>query len=169
MIGKLKGIVDFINTDHIVLDVSGVGYVIHCSSKVFNNIKLDCEAEILIQTIVREDGISLYGFLDRTEKTFFNHLIKIPGVGPKLAMTIVSSISPTDVTYTIQKGESELFLNISGVGKKLATRILNELKDKNFFTSNIENSSIKNLMEKNSLIILKPFFPGFEYFCVREL
>lgn len=131
MIGKLKGIIDSIFSDRIILDVSGVGYIINCSSKTLSNIANFGEAEsLLIHMQVKEDDISLYGFKETKELEWFNNLVTVQGIGPKLALTILSFLSPDELIYSISNRVKENFKQISGVGPKLVERIFTELTKK---------------------------------------
>lgn len=131
MIGKLKGIIDQIEHDRIILDVSGVGYIIYCSTKTIANLPLVGEkASFLIFMQVKEDDMSLYGFMDSLEKEWFENLITVQGIGPKLALTILSSIDAGQLVKAIIERCKETFKSISGVGPKLAERIFTELSKK---------------------------------------
>ena len=98
MIAKLRGIIDQISEDYIIIDVSGVGYLVYCSSKVLNKLSNKGQTdEILIQTIVREDQITLYGFKEENEKYWFDLLLKVQGVGAKTAFKAV--FAPVSYTH----------------------------------------------------------------------
>lgn len=134
MIGKLKGIVDTVDRDYLILDVAGVGYIVFCSSRTLSNLPAKGEAaSLLIETHVREDSINLYGFKDAAEKEWFKELITVKGVGPKLALAILGALSPTKLSQALAAKDKAAFKQISGVGPKLAERILTELKDKMVF------------------------------------
>jgi Holliday junction DNA helicase RuvA len=131
MIGKLKGIVDHIAKDHLILDVNGVGYIVFCSNITFNKIKSIGELiTLLIEMHVREDHISLYGFAEEEERFWFKSLITVKGVGAKLALNILSNLSPINIAKAININDKTTFKHVNGVGLKLAERILTELKDK---------------------------------------
>jgi Holliday junction DNA helicase RuvA len=131
MIGKLKGIIDTVESDHAILDVSGVGYLVLCSPRTLRAIGSVGEAaSLIIETHVREDNISLFGFIDRIERDWFKELINVKGVGSKLAFAILGSLSPDKLSLAIVSKDKQAFKNISGVGPKLAERIMIELKDK---------------------------------------
>ncbi len=139
MIGKLKGIIDSISEDHLLLDVNGVGYIIYCSSKTLSNIGTVKEScSLLTHMQVREDDISLYGFKNSEEKEWFNNLITVQGIGAKLALTILSMLTPKELAHSIVNRSKEDFKHISGIGPKLAERIFTELSKKaNLFYSSI--------------------------------
>lgn len=131
MIGKLKGIVDSISGSQIVLDVGGVGYVVMCSGRTLRNIGGVGEAASLrIETHVREDAINLYGFADSTEQDWFKLLTTVQGVGAKVAMSILSTVSPEQLTNAIAAQDKSVLTQADGVGPKLALRLVTELKDK---------------------------------------
>ena len=131
MIGKLKGILDSIGEDHVILDVNGVGYVAHCSSRTLQNLPGIGEALTLsIETYVREDMIRLYGFRDDLERDWFRLLQSVQGVGAKAALAILSVVAPDKLGFVIAAQDKAALTQADGVGPKLAARILTELKDK---------------------------------------
>ncbi len=132
MIGWLKGrLQDADQPGQVVLDVQGVGYLVEVSLATFFEIETHpAEVALLIHTIVREDAFLLYGFIDQQERALFRALIKVNGVGPKLAMTILSSISPDDFIQSIQDENTPMLVKLPGIGKKTAERLMVEMKDK---------------------------------------
>lgn len=130
MIAKLRGIVDSIFEDSCVIDVSGVGYLVSASSKTLAKLVRGTEVSLLIETVVREDSISLYGFYDPFEKEWFNTLTKVQGVGAKVCLSILSALSAKELAVAVSAQDKSLFLRASGVGPKLAARLVTELKDK---------------------------------------
>jgi Holliday junction DNA helicase RuvA len=131
MIGKLKGILDTIESDYVILDVGGVGYIIHASAKTIAQLpSLNQAASFLINMQVKEDDISLYGFISKIEQEWFDNLIMVQGIGPRLALTILSSLEPNSLIAAILERNKEAFKHISGVGPKLAERIFTELTKK---------------------------------------
>lgn len=131
MIGKLRGILEVIESDRVILDVSGVGYIINCSSKTLASIPNIGEiASFLIHMQVKEDDISLYGFSNAVEQEWFNNLTTVQGIGAKLALVILSALDPSQLIETIINKSKEDFKHISGVGPKLAERIFIELNKK---------------------------------------
>jgi Holliday junction DNA helicase RuvA len=129
MIGKLRGKIDSIAEDKLILDVSGVGYNIYASSRTLAPLDLGQEISLIIETIVREDHIHLYGFSTQIEKTWFNELCKVKGVGNKVALKILGALSIEDIILAINSGDKTLFSKTPGIGPKLALRIVSELKD----------------------------------------
>lgn len=130
MIGKLKGKIDACFNDYVIIDVSGVGYLVYCSSKTLNKLVVNEFCQLFIETHVREDHINLYGFLSLEEKAFFNLLQLVNGIGTRMALAILSNLSPEQIQSAIARRDKEPFKAISGVGLKLAERIIIELKDK---------------------------------------
>ena len=131
MIGKLKGVVDSYGEDFVVLDVHGVGYLVHCSSRTLQNLAPAGEAAVLsIETHVREDMIRLYGFRSDAEREWFRLLQTVQGVGAKVALGILSALDPGALSTAIATGDRTAVARGPGVGPKLAARIVAELKDK---------------------------------------
>ena len=130
MIGKLKGIVDTIGDGFLIIDVAGVGYYVFASSKTCAQTAAGEAVEFLIETHVREDHIHLYGFANAGEKDWFNLLLNVQGVGTKVALAILSLHSPQDLVAAIASQDKTAFARVSGIGPKLAQRIVTELKDK---------------------------------------
>jgi Holliday junction DNA helicase RuvA len=131
MIGKLKGKIDTILDDKLILDVGGVGYNVYVSFKTLSLMrdKIGKDITILIETIVREDHIHLYGFANQIEKTWFNELCKVSGVGNKVGLKILGAMSIDDIILALNSGDKTLFSKVPGIGPKLALRIVSELKD----------------------------------------
>ena len=130
MIGKLKGSVDSICEDHILLDVNGVGYLVYLTIRTLSSLKLGSTLVLYINMHVREDHINLYGFETLKEKETYLILQTVGGVGTRMAMQILSRFSPTELARAIYNRDKDLLRTISGVGLKLAERLLIELKDK---------------------------------------
>lgn len=142
MIGKLTGKIEILNNESIIIDVSGVGYLVHVSSKTIEKLETLTTASLLIETHVREDSIQLFGFLSLEEKDCFIKLNMVSGVGTKVALCILSSLSPYEIATAIASKDKEAFRSISGIGPKLAERILLELKDKSFITRGFNIASV---------------------------
>lgn len=132
MIGKLKGVIDDIGEDHVVIDVHGVGYVAHCSTRTLGRLPGPGEAATLfIETHVREDMIRLYGFETVLEREWFRMLMaNVQGVGAKVALAILSTLSPSELASAIALRDIAMVSRAPGVGKKVAERIVTELKNK---------------------------------------
>lgn len=129
MIGKLKGIVDSIYEEYLILDVNGVGYRVFCSSKILSSIEIGSSLSLTIQTIVREDAIMLFGFLNDYEKAWFETLCKVNGIGNKMALKIMGALTIDEILIAIDSQDSKMFCRAPGVGQKIASRIITELKD----------------------------------------
>ena len=132
MIGKLKGTVDEIDEDHCVVDVHGVGYVAYCSARTLAALPATGEAVVLfIETYVREDMIRLYGFQSGLEREWFRLLMNnVQGVGAKVALAVLSTMAPADLANAIALRDIAMVSRAPGVGKKVAERIVTELKNK---------------------------------------
>ena len=131
MIGKLKGTIDSYGEDYIILDVHGVGYLVHCSAKTLTALPPTGEAATLsIETHVREDLIRLYGFRSDQEREWFRLLQTVQGVGAKVALAILSALEPGALATALGTGDKAMIGRAPGVGPKLAQRIVTELKDK---------------------------------------
>lgn len=131
MIGKLRGVVDSLHEDHVILDVHGVGYVVFCSTRALQKLPRAGEAAVLaIETQVREDAIRLFGFLSDGERDWFRLLQSVQGVGSKVALAILSILPPDELSAAIALQDKTAVSRAPGVGPKLAARIVAELKDK---------------------------------------
>ena len=131
MIARLKGIVDEIGDDWAIIDVGGVGYFVFCPGKTLQALPKTGESVVLhIETHVREDHIHLYGFLTGGEKEWFGRLQSVQGVGARVALAILSVLTPPELAQAIAGQDRTMIGRASGVGPKLATRIVTELKDK---------------------------------------
>jgi Holliday junction DNA helicase RuvA len=131
MIGKLKGVIDSYGDDFIVLDVNGVGYLVHCSARTLQELPAAGEPAVLsIETHVREDQIRLFGFLTDVEREWFRLLQTVQGVGAKVALSVLSTLKPADLANAIALRDKAMVARTPGVGPKVAERIVTELKDK---------------------------------------
>lgn len=132
MIGKLKGTLDEIDEDTCVVDVHGVGYVVHCSTRTLASLPSPGEAVVLfIDTYVREDMIRLYGFQTALEREWFRLLMNnVQGVGAKVALAVLSTLAPADLANAIALRDIAMVSRAPGVGKKVAERIVTELRTK---------------------------------------
>ncbi|MGH6859713.1 MAG: Holliday junction branch migration protein RuvA [Phyllobacterium sp.] len=131
MIGKLKGTVDEIGEDHVIVDVHGVGYVVFCSMRTLSNLPGPGEAVVLlIETYVREDLIRLYGFATALEREWFRLLQGVQGIGAKVALSVLGTLGPSDLANAIALRDIAMVSRAPGVGKRVAERIVTELKNK---------------------------------------
>lgn len=131
MIGKLSGIIDSFGDKYLLLDVQGVGYVVYASRRTLTRIgQIGDAAQVLTDMQVREDSMTLYGFADAAEQQWFRLLNSVQGVGAKVALGILSVCPPERLGVIIAAQDKAAITQADGVGPKLATRILTELKDK---------------------------------------
>ncbi len=131
MIGKLKGTIDEIGDDHIVLDVHGVGYIAFCSIRTLASMPGVGEAAILlIETHVREDAIRLFGFTSSLERDWFRLLQSVQGVGAKVALSVLGTLTPSELASAIALRDLAMLSRAPGVGKRVAERLVTELKNK---------------------------------------
>ena len=131
MIGKLNGIVDSQGEDFVILDVQGVGYIVHCSGRTLQKLPRPGEAAVLaIETQMREDSIKLFGFASETERDWFRLLQSVQGVGAKVALAIQTVLDVAELASAIACQDKAAIARAPGVGPKLAARIASELKDK---------------------------------------
>jgi len=130
MISRLKGIIDGIDTDSAIIDVNGVGYLVFASGRTLSRLVLGEAATLEVETHVREDHIHLYGFADSAERDWFRLLTTVQGVGAKVALAMLGIMSPDELLQAIAAADKAAITRAPGVGPKLATRILTELKDK---------------------------------------
>ena len=131
MIAKLRGKLDSFGEDWCIIDVNGVGYHVFCSARTLNNLNgIGEEVTLLIETHIREDHFHLFGFATELERDWFRLVQTVQGVGAKVALAILSTISPDELSNSIAAQDKTVVGRGSGVGPKLATRIIHELKDK---------------------------------------
>lgn len=143
MIGKLKGLVDSFDDDHVLIDCGGVCYQAFCSSRTLQSLPRVGEAAVVfIETIVREDMIRLYGFSSESEKAWFNLLMTVQGVGARVALAILSALSPSEISSAIALQDKAMIGRANGVGPKLAVRLVTELKGKVPATGGIDAGTL---------------------------
>ena len=131
MIAQLTGRVDAIGEGSCIIDVNGVGYLVHASTRTLSALpQAPATAKILVETHVREDAIVLYGFADSAERDWFRLLTTVQGVGAKVALAILSTLSPSELVGAIAAGDRASVTRAPGVGAKLAVRVLTELREK---------------------------------------
>lgn len=130
MIAQLRGRVAQIEDGRCVIDVNGVGYLVQASTRTLAALPNDAPVTVLVETQVREDAILLFGFVDAAEREWFRLLTTVQGVGAKVALSILSALSPADLIGAIQAGDRGALTRASGVGAKLAVRLLTELREK---------------------------------------
>jgi Holliday junction DNA helicase RuvA len=131
MIAKLTGRLDTVARDHAVIDVGGVGYLVHSPTRTLAALPAPGETvSIAVETLVRENAIDLYGFTDPAERDWFRLLMTVQGVGPKAALSLLSALNAADLASAIGNEDKAMLTRADGVGPKLATRLASELKDK---------------------------------------
>ena len=131
MIGKLKGVIDSYGEDNVILDVNGVGYLVHCSARTLQELPPAGQvATLSIETYVREDQIRLFGFMTDVEREWFRLLQTVQGVGAKVALAVLGTLKPADLASAIAMRDKAMVARTPGVGPKVAERIVTELTDK---------------------------------------
>lgn len=132
MIAKLSGLIDSTGTNYVIIDVNGVGYLVYASSRTLSRIgsAKGTPVSLLIETHVREDQITLYGFADAAEKEWYLILCTVQGVGAKVAQAILGVIPAEQLPVVIASQDKAALRQVDGVGEKLAVRIVTELKEK---------------------------------------
>ena len=131
MIGKLKGVIDSYGEDNVILDVNGVGYLVHCSARTLQELPPAGQvATLSIETYVREDQIRLFGFMTDVEREWFRLLQTVQGVGAKVALAVLGTLKPADLASAIAMRDKAMVARTPCVGTKVAERIVTELKDK---------------------------------------
>jgi Holliday junction DNA helicase RuvA len=130
MIGKLTGLIDSVAADHAILDVAGVGYLVHCPSSTLSRLQAGAGASLMIETRVTDETIRLYGFFSAEEREWFRLLQTVQNVGARVALNILSALSARELERALALGDKAVIGRAQGIGPKLATRIVTELKDK---------------------------------------
>jgi Holliday junction DNA helicase RuvA len=131
VIAKLTGRVEAVEADRCVIDVNGVGYLVHASTRTLSALpQAPALVAVLTEMQVREDAITIYGFADPAERDWFRLLTTVQGVGAKVALNILSALSPRDLVAAIQAGDRGALTRAQGVGARLAVRLLTELREK---------------------------------------
>ena len=152
MIGYLKGRITEVDDEYCIVDVGGVGYVIHCAENILQQLRKETDSDrdvkLITRLIHREDVLDLYGFLRKDEYTLFNMLLRVSGVGPKQALKILGMAETTHIIKAIVTGDNSFLTQLSGIGKKRAEQIIFDLKEKlshSFRESHFETSSVHAL------------------------
>lgn len=154
MISQLRGKVAARMLDGVVLDVGGVGYRIQTTLRALR--KATGAEEVMLDTYlhVREDALQLYGFADPAERELFEHFLSVSGVGPKVALAILSGSTPSDLRRAIVLEDTTRFVAIPGIGKKTAERVVLELKEKIGPVDALPGSSEQELVARDALVEL---------------
>jgi holliday junction DNA helicase RuvA len=144
MIGKLRGVVDSAGEDSVIVDVGGVGYVVHCSARTLQGLPAAGEAvSLAIETHVREDQIRLFGFASDAEREWFRLLQTVQGVGAKVALSILGTLRPADLATAVAMRDKAAIARSPGVGPKVAERVVTELKDKAAAFATVDPAAIR--------------------------
>jgi holliday junction DNA helicase RuvA len=157
MIGSLNGTIDLLFHPHVLIDVNGVGYKVLVCENVYSNLKLGEKIKLYIYTHVREDELSLFGFLQAEDLRLFESLIGVSGIGPKTALNIFSFGSKSDIESAIIKGDVSFFTSVPRLGTKNAQKIIIELKNKMGGLSELDLSGKDFEQNKEVTDVLKTF------------
>jgi len=158
MIGQLKGVLVEKAAPGLVIDVHGVGYEVSAPMSTFYKLP-ETGQSVLLHThfVVREDVQLLYGFFDKSERALFRALIKVNGVGPKMALTILSGIDDREFIHCVNNGDTGTLVKLPGVGKKTAERLIIEMRDK---LSDFDVSGVTGETEKHGKVVGLPALKG---------
>jgi len=154
MISQLTGILDSIETNNIVVDVSGVGYKVNVPTSILGRLpKIGDSLKIFTYQVVREDANELYGFLRKEERHLFSILLSVSGIGPKMAIGLMSGIKMEDLVVAITRGNVDLLTSVPGIGLKTAQRLIIELKEKVAKAYSVAGGDIaRGMPDENPLI-----------------
>lgn len=130
MITSIQGNVIRLGEDHLVVEVGGIGYRVYVPIQIFNGLHMGKQISLLTEMIVREDSITLYGFKEQEELGLFQELIRVNGVGPRLALETLSTHSPDMIKRAVLNKQEEIFSQVAGIGKKTAQKIILSLEDR---------------------------------------
>jgi Holliday junction DNA helicase RuvA len=157
MIGKLRGLVDSVDGDAVILDVGGVGYLVQCSARTLQSLpRPGAAAALAIETQVREDAIRLFGFGSDAERDWFRLLQSVPGVGAKVALAILGVLSAGDLGTAIALQDRAMIARAPGVGPRLAARITTELKGKGPTLGGLDQEAVRLASEEAAPSAPKP-------------
>lgn len=155
MIGKLSGLVDELYNDSVVVDVNGVGYLVFLPQKNLYSLTLGSKISLYIHTHVREDSLKLFGFIDKDDLNCFMKLQDVPKIGAKVALLIMGTLSAVELVTAIALDDEDSLLKVPGVGKKVAQRIIAELKNKILIENNNVVAKVStNLEHSGNLAML---------------
>ena len=153
MITQIKGRIKEKNPTYVVIDCSGVGYLLHISLNTFSSLPESEAITLYAHLSVKEDSHTLYGFIDKTEREIFRLLISVSGVGPSIARTMLSSMSSEEIQQAIASENIALIQSVKGIGAKTAQRVIIDLKDKILKTFDLDSISvIKNNTNKDEAL-----------------
>jgi Holliday junction DNA helicase RuvA len=157
MIGKLSGVVDSFGPDWVLIDVHGVGYLVHCSAKTLEALPARGEAAALfIETQIREDQIRLIGFMAEVEREWFRLLLAVQGVGAKVALAVLGTLKASELASAVALNDKAMIARAPGVGPKMAARIAAELKDRAPALSGIDIGVVRLQSQLGDKVAPKP-------------
>ena len=159
MIGKLSGLVDAITDDGVILDVNGVGYLVQSPASTLSRLTVGAHTTLLIEMKVSDDAIRLYGFASAEEREWFRLLQTVQNVGSKVALAVLSTLSPRELQRALALGDKAMIGRAPGVGPKLALRIATEMKDKapSMMAHGVDGpQALAPLLERASVLALGP-------------
>ena len=151
MIGKLTGSINLITEDSCILDVQGVGYLVYTPLSTLEKIRDLPTLSFFIETVVKEDSITLYGFTSPLEQTWFRLLRTVQGVGARVALTLLSSFSPAVLYDIILEEDKSTLTKADGIGAKLALRVITELKDRLFKSPHLKGEGSSTISSSNPI------------------
>lgn len=141
MIASISGIIINKNPTSLIVEANGVGYLVYVTSEVVASVNINDSIKLMTYMVVREDTQALYGFLTMAEHRLFSMFVSVSGIGPKVALAILSSARTEELKIAIGRGDSAIFTTISGVGQKTAERLILELKNKIGFSADMADGS----------------------------
>lgn len=146
MYAYITGTIEEADLNGVVIDNNGIGYYIQCPSNVMNSVSVGQNSKVFTYQHVREDAIILYGFLTKEDRTMFLRLISVSGIGPKIALQVLSSLTASDLAVILVGGDANALTKVPGIGKKTAQRIILELREKvdndELVTSTIQRGTV---------------------------
>jgi Holliday junction DNA helicase RuvA len=141
MIGKITGLVDSVESNYLILDTNGVGYLLNCSSKTLTNAVPGAQLSLFVETHFKEDRIVLYGFTQQQDRLCFLELTTVKGIGPRIALHVLGHLTSSQICAAINSKDKRSFANISGLGPKLIDRMFAELQNRAFINNFIAADS----------------------------
>ena len=152
MYAFIEGFVEEIDLTGVVLNNNGIGYYIQCPTSVLNAVTIGEKTRIFTYQHVREDAIILYGFINKEDRTMFLRLISVSGIGPKIALQVLSSLSASELAIILVGGDASMLTKVPGIGKKTAQRLILELREK-VDNDELVNATVTKATNYNSTII----------------
>ncbi len=152
MYAFISGTVEETDLTGVVINNNGIGYYIQCPTSVLNSVSVGENAKIYTYQHVREDAIILYGFINKEDRTMFLRLISVSGIGPKIALQVLSSLSASELAIILVGGDASMLTKVPGIGKKTAQRLILELREK-VDNDELVNASVNKATTFNSTMI----------------